>query len=84
MNTIDAIFIIFLFIVFIIGIIINGYLAYLFPFSKMKKKQLTKDKKKRYNELVNKKPYEERLRDRPYEVQQPIKLGAKSCDVVGR
>lgn len=45
MSTIDAIFIIFLITVFIIGIIINGYLAYLFPSSKNKKKKLTNDKK---------------------------------------
>lgn len=45
MNTIDAIFIIFLVTVFLIGIIINGYLVYLFPSSNKKKKQLTNDKK---------------------------------------
>ena len=45
MSTIDAIVIIFLVAVFLVGIIINGYLVYLFPFSKKKKKQLTNDKK---------------------------------------
>ena len=41
MSTMDTIFIIFLVVIFILGIIINGYFTYLFPSNK--KKKLTND-----------------------------------------